>query len=116
MKTYNSPMLQVVSIKRSDIIATSTRNLGLGASGSANAAESADRFRDFDWDAGYYSSDYISIQGTRVYARVLFCAYPKKKLASVSQRLQANYKKNFFLPGFLGEPQLLAKTRIILLH
>jgi hypothetical protein len=53
-KKYNSPMLQVVSIKKSDVIATSTTTLGIGASGSAINAEAAGRFRDFDeWYEGY---------------------------------------------------------------
>ena len=38
-KKYNSPMLNVVSIKRSDIIATSNEYVPMGDPGSANDAE-----------------------------------------------------------------------------
>ena len=55
MKTYNSPMLNVVSIKRSDIIATSgeeTMNyrgdFGSGITIAAPGMRGLD-----DWDAGY---------------------------------------------------------------
>lgn len=38
-KKYNSPMLNIVSIKRSDIIATSNEYVPMGDPGSANDAE-----------------------------------------------------------------------------
>lgn len=52
-KTYNSPMLQVVSIKKSDVIATST--LGYGGTTdetSGNLAPDRNIFGN-SWDAGY---------------------------------------------------------------
>ena len=51
-KKYNSPMLQIVSIKRNDII-TGSQDAPL-SSGSQNndLGLAPDRFRD-DWDAGY---------------------------------------------------------------
>ena len=53
-KKYNSPMLQVVSIKKSDVIATSTTTLGIGASGSAINAEAPGLRNVFDeWYEGY---------------------------------------------------------------
>ena len=55
MKTYNSPMLNVVSIKRSDIIATSGEKFGITNTAfdtGSGTILGADRFRD-DWDAGY---------------------------------------------------------------
>ena len=54
-KKYNSPMLNVVSIKRSDIIATSgeeTMNMRGNYDSGTISIGAADRFRD-DWDAGY---------------------------------------------------------------
>ena len=53
-KKYNSPMLQIVSIKHNDIVTTSET---LGKKGNFGDGEgitlgAADRFRD-DWDAGY---------------------------------------------------------------
>ena len=51
MKKYENPMLQVVSINKNDIIATSEQ-IPVGVSGSANNAE-APGMRVFDWDAGY---------------------------------------------------------------
>ena len=50
MKTYNSPMLQVVGIKQNDIIVTSPGYGGTTNLQSGNLG--ADRFRE-DWDAGY---------------------------------------------------------------
>ena len=50
-KTYNSPMLQVVSINKSDIIVTSPLSYG-GSTDATSGNLGADRFRD-DWDAGY---------------------------------------------------------------
>ena len=52
MKKYENPMLQVVSINKNDIIATSEPTIPVGVSGSANNAE-APGMRIFDWDAGY---------------------------------------------------------------
>ena len=53
-KKYNSPMLQVVSIKKSDIIATSTMNM-LGDYNSSNVTIGAPGQRNvFDeWYEGY---------------------------------------------------------------
>ena len=52
MKKYNSPMLNVVSIKESDIIATS--DLGKGAKWQSGDAILAPGQRGLDdWDAGY---------------------------------------------------------------
>ena len=52
MKTYNSPMLQVVGINRNDIITGSDPKFSQNAWESGNAILGADRIRD-DWDAGY---------------------------------------------------------------
>ena len=52
MKKYENPMLQVVSIKKSDIVTASPTTLSIGGEGSANDAE-APGMRVFDWDAGY---------------------------------------------------------------
>ena len=53
MKTYNSPMLQVVSIKNSDVIATSTMSM-LGDYNSSTVTIAAPGQRGLDdWDAGY---------------------------------------------------------------
>lgn len=53
MKTYNSPMLQVVSIKKNNIITTSTVTIYDTEYNKNNGSIlGADRFRD-DWDAGY---------------------------------------------------------------
>ena len=52
-KTYNSPMLQIVSIKKSDIIATSTMSVqGTYDRGTITIAAPGQRGLD-DWDAGY---------------------------------------------------------------
>lgn len=48
MKKYENPMLQVVSIKKSDIIATSTETLGIGNPYSGGEIQAADRFRDWE--------------------------------------------------------------------
>ena len=48
MKTYVNPMLQVVSIKKSDIIATSTETLGIGNAYSGGTIQAGDRFRDWE--------------------------------------------------------------------
>ena len=56
MKTYNSPMLQVVSIKRNDIVCGSPVTMDFGATPISSGTEvgAAGRIRDFDsWDAGY---------------------------------------------------------------
>ena len=45
-KRYNSPMLQIVGIKQSDVIATSTK-YGKAWDGSSTIL-GADRFRDFE--------------------------------------------------------------------
>jgi len=50
MMKYNSPMLQVVSINKNDVIATSLFVNNEAQNGIAG--EAASRFRD-DWDAGY---------------------------------------------------------------
>lgn len=53
MKTYNSPMLNVVSIKRNDIVTASddiNANIKSGTTGSYFAP--GQRGLD-DWDAGY---------------------------------------------------------------
>jgi len=50
-KKYNSPMLQIVSIRKKDIIATSTPALGGVFSGETILAP-GQRALD-DWDAGY---------------------------------------------------------------
>ena len=47
MKKYENPMLQVVSINKKDIIATST-DAPLGGSQDNTAALGADRFRDWE--------------------------------------------------------------------
>ena len=49
MKTYNSPMLQVVSIKN-DIVTTSDPKYG-GMTTATSGNLAPDRFND--WDAGY---------------------------------------------------------------
>ena len=51
MKKYENPMLQVVSINRNDIIATSDVNFYINETNEANRAPGM-RFFD-DWDAGY---------------------------------------------------------------
>ena len=51
MKKYENPMLQIVSINKNDIIATS-RTLGLSKGDYDGAVYATDRFRD-DYDAGY---------------------------------------------------------------
>ena len=52
-QSYNTPMLQVVSIKRNDIITGSEVNATLGANVTeVGGILGADRFRD-DYDAGY---------------------------------------------------------------
>ena len=53
MKTYNSPMLQVVSINKNDVIATS-ETMRFGANNYNGTADilAPDRSRD-SWDAGY---------------------------------------------------------------
>ena len=54
MKKYENPMLQVVSIKKSDIIATSTESVGMGSGTKATNLADAPGMRGFDdWDAGY---------------------------------------------------------------
>ena len=52
-KKYNTPMLQIVSIKHNDIITSSTENVTMSGKydGSATIL-GADRIRD-DWDTGY---------------------------------------------------------------
>ncbi len=54
MKTYNSPMLQVVSINKNDVIATSeTMSYGLhNYDGSSTILAPGQRGLN-DWDAGY---------------------------------------------------------------
>ena len=52
MKTYNSAMLQIVSIKNDIVTASGGETIGIGESGSAINAETAGRRMD-DWDAGY---------------------------------------------------------------
>ena len=54
MKTYNSPMLQVVSINKNDVIATSeTMSYGLNNyNGTADILAPGQRGLN-DWDAGY---------------------------------------------------------------
>ena len=47
MKKYENPMLQVVSINKSDIIVTSPVYGGTTDAKSGNLG--ADRFRDFEW-------------------------------------------------------------------
>ena len=47
MKKFENPMLQVVSISKKDIIATSEK-VGFGSSYSGGAIEAADRFRDWE--------------------------------------------------------------------
>ena len=49
-KTYNSPMLQIVSIKRNDIVTSSDPTLTLGGvfEGNANQIEAPDRFYRFN--------------------------------------------------------------------
>lgn len=55
MKTYNSPMLHVVSIKQKDIIVTSPTVSelegfgGYGGNASGQGADAADRFREWDY-------------------------------------------------------------------
>ena len=49
MKKYNSPMLQVVSIKRSDIIATSGPFESNGDYKKGVNLAAPDHFRDFEW-------------------------------------------------------------------
>ena len=54
-KTYNSPMLQVVSIKKSDVIATSAPGYG-GTTDETSGNLATDRFTMFgdNWaNAGY---------------------------------------------------------------
>ena len=49
MKTYLNPMLQIVSINKSDVIATSTVGLHTDQSFSnENQFGAADRFRDWE--------------------------------------------------------------------
>ena len=48
MKTYNSPMLQVVSIKRSDIIATSDQTMTIYRNGTLSGGQLAPGQRDLD--------------------------------------------------------------------
>ena len=53
MKKYENPMLQVVSIKKNDIITGSDPKLiNEGYDSNQGPILGADRFRD-DWDAGY---------------------------------------------------------------
>ena len=52
MKTYNSPMLQVVSIKKSDVIETSTMRMLGNYDSNVTIAAPGQRGLD-DWDAGY---------------------------------------------------------------
>ena len=53
-KKYYSPMLNVVSIKRSDLIATSGPFGSNGEYGAGVNLAAPDRGRGFDdWDAGY---------------------------------------------------------------
>ena len=54
-KTYNSPMLQIVSINKSDIIATSgePNQIYRGGTLGAGGQLGADRFRDFEEDYSY---------------------------------------------------------------
>jgi len=49
-KTYNTPMLQVVSMKHNDIVTASDPVLS-GIFQEGDVVLSADRYRD--WDAGY---------------------------------------------------------------
>ena len=51
-KKYNTPMLQMVGIKRNDIITGSDPKFSQNAWETGNAILGADRFRD-DFDAGY---------------------------------------------------------------
>ncbi len=51
MKKYENPMLQVVSINKNDIIATSDPKLGGDYSGQTILAPGQRGFDD--WDAGY---------------------------------------------------------------
>ena len=55
MKIYENPMLQVVSISKNDIIATSTGTLSVvGSETKATSEADAPGMRSFDdWDAGY---------------------------------------------------------------
>ena len=54
MKKYENPMLQVVSISKNDIIATSTGTLSVGGGTKATSEADAPGMRSFDdWDAGY---------------------------------------------------------------
>ena len=46
-KTYVNAMLQVVSIKKNDIV-TASETVGFGSAYSGGAVEAADRFRDWD--------------------------------------------------------------------
>lgn len=51
-KTYNTPMLQIISINKTDIIATSTDAPISGT--QANESALSPCLRGFDsWDAGY---------------------------------------------------------------
>ncbi|MBO7546379.1 MAG: hypothetical protein J6T19_06735 [Paludibacteraceae bacterium] len=53
MKTYNSPMLQVVSIKNNDILTNSPMSMrGNYDSNTVTIAAPGQRGLD-DWDAGY---------------------------------------------------------------
>ena len=52
MKKYNSPMLQVVSINKKDIIVTSDLSMRGDYSGSVTIAAPGQRALD-GWDAGY---------------------------------------------------------------
>lgn len=52
-KTYIDPIVGIVTINTSDVIATSNRTLGFGSDvTTAEGAQSAGRRFD-DWDAGY---------------------------------------------------------------
>ena len=55
MKKYVNPMLQVVSIKKNDIITGSVETMGISSdafSGGSSAVLDGGRRMD-DWDAGY---------------------------------------------------------------
>ena len=47
MKTYVNPMLQIVSIKKNDIV-TASETLYIGNAYSGGAIQAGDRFRDWE--------------------------------------------------------------------
>ena len=52
-KKYNSPMLQVVSIRKKDIIATSDLSIGLSSGSQNNDAALGVGRRWDDWNEGF---------------------------------------------------------------